>query len=75
MVVVLVNKVAVLNITNKEKEDCKIWIVDYSGNIYYKTDLKPDESFEFDIRKLVFGIYRMVFKTKHTSFIQEFVKY
>jgi len=62
-------------ITNKEKEDCSIWIIDYRGYIHYKTSLKPDEQLELDIKQFVFGVYRMIFKTKHTSFIQEFVKY
>jgi hypothetical protein len=64
-----------LSITNKEKEDCNVWVIDYRGYIHYKANLKPDESMDFDLKKLMFGVYRMIFKTEHTSFIQEFVKY
>jgi len=64
-----------LNITNKEKEECKIWVIDYRGFIHYKASLKPNESLDLDLKELVFGIYRMIFKTEHTSFMQEFVKY
>ncbi len=64
-----------LSITNKEKEACDIWLIDYRGYIHYKASLQPDESMELDIKQLMFGIYRMIFKTEHTSYIQEFVKY
>ena len=64
-----------LSITNKEKEECSVWVIDYRGYIHYKANLKPEESLELDLKELVFGIYRMIFKTQHTSFIQEFVKY
>lgn len=64
-----------LSITNKEKEECNVWVVDFRGFIYYKTSLKPDEDWQIDLKGLAFGIYRMIFKTKYTSHIQEFVKY
>ena len=64
-----------LSITNKEKEECSVWVVDFKGFIYYKTSLKPEEHWQLDLKELAFGIYRMIFKTKNTSFIQEFVKY
>lgn len=64
-----------LSIKNKENEDCSIWVVDFKGFIHYKTELKPDEDWQLDLKELAFGIYKMIFKSKHTSFIQEFVKY
>jgi len=64
-----------LNIVNKEKEACSVWVIDYRGRIFYEASLEPDESLDLDLKELVFGIYRMIFKTEHTSFIQEFVKY
>jgi hypothetical protein len=64
-----------LSITNKENEECSVWVIDYRGYIHYKASLLPDEHLDLDLKELVFGIYRMIFKTKHTSFIQEFVKY
>jgi hypothetical protein len=64
-----------LSITNKEKEDCNVWVIDFRGYIHYKANLKPDESMDLDLKELMFGVYRMIFKTEHTSFIQEFVKY
>lgn len=64
-----------LSITNKENEECKVWVIDYRGYIHYKANLKPNESLDPDLKQFVFGIYRMIFKTEHTSFIQEFVKY
>jgi len=67
--------VHMVNITNKEKEECKVWVIDYRGYIHYKAELLPNENVEFDLKELAFGIYRMIFKTAHTSFIQEFVKY
>ncbi len=64
-----------LSITNKEKEECSVWVIDLKGYIHYKTSLMPDEALYLDIKEFAFGIYRMIFKTEHTSFIQEFVKY
>jgi len=64
-----------LSITNKEKEECSVWVIDCRGYIHYKASLQPNESLDLDLKQLVFGIYRMIFKTEHTSFIQEFVKY
>lgn len=64
-----------LSITNKEKEACNVWVIDFRGCIHYEANLQPDESLDLDLKNLVFGIYRMIFKTEHTSFIQEFVKY
>lgn len=64
-----------LSITNREREECSVWVVDFRGNIYFKTNLKPNEDLLLDIKQFAFGIYRMIFKTEHTSFIQEFVKY
>lgn len=64
-----------LSITNKEQEECNVWVIDFRGFIHYKANLQPNESLDLDLKELVFGIYRMIFKTEHTSFIQEFVKY
>lgn len=64
-----------LSITNKENEECRVWVIDYRGYVHYKASLQPDEQLDLDLKKLVFGIYKMIFKTKSTSFIQEFVKY
>jgi hypothetical protein len=64
-----------LRIVNKEKEECSVWVIDYRGFIHYKTSLKPNEQLVLDLKELVFGVYRMIFKTEHTSFIQEIVKY
>ena len=64
-----------LSIVNKENEECSVWVIDYRGFIHYKTNLKPEEDLELDLKEFAFGIYTMIFKTKHTSFIQEFVKY
>ena len=64
-----------LSITNKEREECSVWVIDYRGFIHYKTSLKPTEDLQLDLKEFAFGIYRMIFKTEHTSFIQEFVKY
>jgi len=50
-------------------------VIDFRGYIHYKANLKPDESMDLDLKELMFGVYRMIFKTEHTSFIQEFVKY
>jgi hypothetical protein len=64
-----------LSITNKEREQCSVWVIDYRGYIHYKTSLQPDEHLNLDLQQFAFGIYRMIFKTEHTSFMQEFVKY
>ncbi|HRO41675.1 MAG TPA: hypothetical protein PL009_02495 [Flavipsychrobacter sp.] len=64
-----------LSITNKEQEECKVWVIDCRGYIHYQADLKPNEKLDLDLKGLVFGIYRMIFKSENTSFIQEFVKY
>ena len=68
-------KEEMVNITNKETEECSVWVIDYRGFIHYKTSLKPNEDLKLDLKQFAFGIYRIIFKTKHTSFIQEFVKY
>lgn len=66
---------SMVNITNKEKEECQVWVIDYRGYIFYEAQLRPDEDLELDLKELAFGIYKMIFKTAHTSYIQEFVKY
>lgn len=64
-----------LSITNKEKEECSVWVIDFRGYIHYKASLRPDERLYLDLKEFASGIYRMIFKTEHTSYIQEFVKY
>lgn len=64
-----------LHITNKEKKQCNVWVIDYKGFIHYEASLQPNESLQLAPRTWVFGIYRIIFKTESTSYIQEFVKY
>lgn len=64
-----------INIKNKEKEECDVLVVDINGKICYKDRIQPQADIEIDINKFLSGIYTLIFKTAHTSFIQQIVKY
>ncbi len=64
-----------IKIRNEEQEICSLMLVDMKGRIYCETLLEPLEKLTLDIGALLSGIYMLVFKTDHTSYTQQIVKY
>ena len=64
-----------INIENKEPEVCSLMVVDMNGSVCYETHLEPFDKLTLDISALLRGIYTLVFKTTHTRFAQQIVKY
>lgn len=64
-----------INIKNKEKEECSLLLVDMTGRVYCDTMLQPDDNLTLDIKELLSGIYTLIFKTETTSFTQQIVKF
>ena len=64
-----------INIINKEPEECAVLVVDMNGYVCYETMIQPNEGLDIEINKFLSGIYTLIFKTTHTSFIQQIVKY
>jgi len=64
-----------INIKNKEREECSVLLVDINGYICYEAYIQPNDNLELDIRNFLSGIYTLIFKTTHTSFAQQIVKY
>jgi hypothetical protein len=64
-----------INIINKEQEDCVVMLVDIYGRVCYETMIQPNHYLDLDIQALFTGIYTLIFKTTNTSFIQQIVKY
>ena len=64
-----------INIINKEPEECVVLLVDMNGYIHYETMLEPEAGLDLDLRSLLTGIYTLIFQTTNTSFTQHIVKY
>jgi hypothetical protein len=64
-----------LSIKNKEQEECDVLVVDINGNVCYENHIKPLGDIEIDLNRFLAGIYTLIFKTTHTSFVQQIVKY
>lgn len=64
-----------INIKNKEPEECSLLLVDMNGRVYCDTMLQPDDNLTLDIKELLSGIYTLIFKTENTSFTQQIVKF
>lgn len=64
-----------INIKNKEQEECLVMVVDMNGRVYCETYMQPNDSLTLDIKELFSGIYNLVFKTSTTSRVQQIVKY
>jgi hypothetical protein len=64
-----------INIKNKETEECAVMVVDMNGNICYEDRIQPNDDLELDINSFLAGIYTLIFKTDNTSFVQQIVKY
>lgn len=64
-----------INIKNKETEECEVMVVDMNGNICYENSIQPNDDLELDINSFFAGIYTLIFRTHHTSFVQQIVKY
>jgi hypothetical protein len=64
-----------INIQNKEQEECLVMVVDMSGRVYCETYMQPNDNLTLDIKELFSGIYNLVFKTATTSRVQQIVKY
>lgn len=64
-----------INIQNKEQEECLVMVVDMSGRVYCETYMQPNDNLTLDIKELFSGIYNLVFKTSTTSRVQQIVKY
>jgi hypothetical protein len=64
-----------LSIKNREQEDCSVWMVDMNGYICYEGNIKPNDDIELDIKTYRSGIYTLIFKTEHTSYKQNVIKY
>ncbi|WP_276131986.1 T9SS type A sorting domain-containing protein [Polluticoccus soli] len=64
-----------INIINKEMEECEVMLVDINGYVHYETVLAPNAGLDIDLRELLTGIYTLIFQTTHTSFTQQIVKY
>lgn len=64
-----------ISISNKEKEECAVLLVDMNGRVCYQTYIQPDDNIELDIHRFLSGIYTLIFKTTNTSFTQQIVKY
>lgn len=64
-----------INIENKEQEECLLMVVDMHGRVCAETHLEPLSSLTLDIKDLFAGIYHLVFKTETTSRVQQIVKY
>ncbi len=64
-----------INIKNKEQEECTLMLVDINGRVHYETMMQPDDHLTLDIRDLFTGIYTLIFKTENTSFTQQIMKY
>lgn len=64
-----------INIKNKEQEECSLLLVDMNGRVYCDTMLQPNDNLTLDIKELLSGIYTLIFKTETTSFTQQIVKF
>lgn len=64
-----------INIKNKEKEECLLMVVDMQGRVWAETYMQPQDSLTLDIKDMFAGIYNLVFKTETTSRVQQIVKY
>ncbi len=64
-----------INIQNKEQEECLVMVVDMNGRVYCETYMQPNDNLTLDIKELFSGIYNLVFKTATTSRVQQIVKY
>jgi hypothetical protein len=64
-----------INIKNKEREECSVLMVDMSGRVCYEAYIQPNDYLDLDIRQFLSGIYTLIFRTTNTSFAQQIVKY
>ncbi len=64
-----------ISIKNKEPEECAVLLVDMNGRVCYQASIQPQGYLDLDIQKLLSGIYTLIFKTEHTGFTQQIVKY
>ena len=64
-----------INIQNKEQQECAVMLVDMNGNICYQTEIQPNDYLDLDINSLLGGIYTLIFSTEKTRYIQQIVKY
>ena len=64
-----------ISIKNKEPEECLVLMVDLYGRIHYEKTIQANEALELDIEAFARGIYTLIFRTVHTSFVQNFIKY
>jgi uncharacterized protein YuzE len=64
-----------INIQNKEKEECLLMVVDMNGRVCAETYMEPEANLILDIKDLLSGIYTLIFKTEHTSYTQQILKY
>ena len=64
-----------INIKNKEREECTVLLVDMNGLVCYEAYIQPNDDLELDIRRFLSGIYTLIFKTTSTSLVQQIVKY
>ena len=64
-----------ISIKNKQAEECVVLLVNMKGEVCYKTMIQPFDILDIDLRKLLSGIYTLIFATEHTSFQQQIVKY
>lgn len=64
-----------INIKNKEAEECTLMLVDINGRVHYETIMQPNDQLDIELRTLITGIYTLIFKTESTSFMQQIVKY
>lgn len=64
-----------INIKNKEPEECTLMLVDTNGCVHYEAVMQPNDNLTIELRDLLTGIYTLIFETENTSFIQQIVKY
>ena len=64
-----------INIKNKEKEQCLLMVVDMQGRVCAQTYVEPESNIILDIKDLLSGIYTLIFKTETTSHSQQILKY
>lgn len=64
-----------INIKNKEPEECTLMLVDLNGRIHYEAVMQPNDNLNIELKNLLTGIYTLIFQTENTSFVQQIVKY
>lgn len=64
-----------INIKNKEPEECAVLLVDMNGRICYQSYIEPNANLDIDLNSLMAGIYTLIFSTETTKLVQQIVKY